>query len=138
MLPFKFVAVAGLSLAAISGGVWAHAYYGTIKPFEQGRGPVGGLEGDLVTEQNCGASPSDEQFQSDDPMARQGVRDFFEACKAYDRTKWAISTTIGLGVVGIGALVYVLAAPDPARPGNVTVAPILSPDGAGATLRIDW
>jgi hypothetical protein len=138
MLPFKVVAVTALGLAAAGGAVWAHAYYGTIKPFEDGRGPVGSIAGDVITQEDCGASPSDERFQSNDPVARQGARDFFETCKAWNRTKWAIPVTIGFGVVGIGAFMYVLASPDPARPGNVSVTPTVSPDGAGATLRIDW
>ena len=67
-------------------------------------------------------SPSDAQSK------------FERSCSSYDRIKWLQPLTIVTGVLGVGAIVYlVVTKPDP-----VAVVPVVSPDGAAVTARFDF
>ncbi|MDQ3364658.1 MAG: PEGA domain-containing protein [Myxococcota bacterium] len=140
---FKVAAAAALGGAAITGAVWGVSYFGAIRTYENAK-----LTSDMepmrvngvVSNASCGkgeySKPEDQEK-------------FANACSAYARTKWAVPTTIGLAAVGIGALVYVLVSKDdseaPAAMAGrrvnkrqFAVSPVVSPDGAGATLQFDW
>lgn len=76
---------------------------------------------------------------------------FDDVCSGYDTTRWAIPVTV---VLGVGTVITaVLAsrgggeeAPPPTtgarrskkRSSNVSITPIVAPDGGGATFRLDW
>lgn len=170
--PFKIAAAVGLGVGAIAGTVWAYSFFGEIKKFKDSTGPI--YERDMtVAEGEPGAfKQSNDGFFGDADCDRSDVRNFGEgnvdvngvaqdpkrnrlfneACNGYSRTKWAIPTTIGFGLVGVGALIYLIVQKDdvmeqdPSRNPigkrtsrrRFTVTPIISPETSGATVQFDW
>jgi hypothetical protein len=155
-LPWKIAAGVGLGGAAVFGGLWAYQWFGPIKTYKNNNTASDYILQDdpEVIKQparagedvSVGAGDCDKGHFRDDTKQR----DFRKACDAYDRTQWLVPTTIGLAVIGAGALVYLMVSKDgteerPAGAGrqqrrkkNFIVTPVVSPDGTGATLRFDW
>lgn len=145
--PWKIAAGVGLGGAAVFGGYWAYSYFVDIGDYKNStsksmfsKPKTPGSDGKI----NIGEGDCDGNFADSAENER-----FHNACDAYKRTKWLIPTTVGLAVIGAGALVYVMVSKDevetrPAGAGrvkkkrNLLVTPVVTPDGTGATLRFDW
>jgi TolB-like protein len=140
---WKVLAAGGLITSAVSGGVWIWSY----------AKPINGYQG--LLDDHHGATSNGMELDSRDcgktPDADSPNRDKFQdACRARTYTKIAAPITIAAGLVGAGALIYVLLKDDKAteqRPvgagrrtkkRSLAVTPVVSPDGAGATVRFDW
>jgi hypothetical protein len=147
---FKVAAIVGLAGAAVAGAGWYFSYKQT--DFSLKGNTVTEPKPDMPNERQVVPNLSDGDCGRKDLVFSGSDKDFKDACDGYNRTKWLIPTTIGLGVVGGAALVYVLMSKDnteQAPTGNATgrrvktrrnliVTPVVSPDGTGATLRFDW
>ncbi|MBA3818546.1 MAG: hypothetical protein H0X17_06605 [Deltaproteobacteria bacterium] len=140
---FKVVAAAALGGAAITGAVWGVSYFGAIRTYE-GATLTSATQPMKVNGEIGNASCGRGEYSEPADQKK-----FADACSAYKRTQWAVPTTIGLAAVGIGALVYVLVSKDdsevPAamagrrvKQRQFAVSPVVSPEGAGATLQFDW
>jgi hypothetical protein len=124
-------------MTAAAGGVWI---YGFTKIDEGKIADELTAPGVTITEANC----------SNDTYRMQS-KAFVDACSGNGITKWAVPLTIGLGVGTLITGYFAIRsggneAPPPTtgarrskKPGNgVSVTPIISPDGGGATFRLDW
>jgi hypothetical protein len=140
---FKVAAIVGLTGAAVAGAAW-YFYYDKTK-FD--------LDGNNVTDGTGETVPelTDADCDRKDLMFSKGDSGFRDACNGYSKTRWLIPTTIGLGVIGGAALVYLLVSKGNSEQQptgatgrrvktrrNLIVTPVVSPDGTGATLRFDW
>jgi hypothetical protein len=144
-LPWKIAAGVGIGGAAAFGGYWAYSYFGPIRDYETSKSSSAFSKAktpDSMGNVSVGAGDCDGDFAD----GKENTR-FHKACDAYKRTKWLIPTTIGFGVIGAGALVYLMVSKDaeerPTTAGrqrkkNFIVTPVVTPDGTGATLRFDW
>ncbi|MBA3394919.1 MAG: PEGA domain-containing protein [Deltaproteobacteria bacterium] len=142
---FKVAAAVGLGGAAIGGVVWGITYFGPISSYQNAE-----LGEYMGTRDSSGKVGSGQCGNSSNRFTNPSDQSKFEdACSGYSRTKWLIPTTIGLGVIGAGALIYIMVSSDdteerPAMTGRrakkrqFAVTPIVSPETAGATVQIDW
>jgi hypothetical protein len=140
---WKVLAAGGLVTAGVAGGVWVWSYAKPISDYQnlldkhQGA-TAGGTE---LDSRDC------SKTADADSMHRE---EFKDACRARTYTKIAAPITIAAGLVGAGALIYLLLKDDKAseqRPAgagrrtarrSLAVTPVVTPDGAGATVRFDW
>ncbi len=131
----KPVAIGLGVLTAAAAGVWIYGY--TRIDESQIETELAGKNA-KISEEDCG----NMEFLSSTA--------FKEACAGVDTTKWAIPVTITLGVgMLITGYLAVRAGENEAPPttagvrrtkkrNHVSVTPIISPEGGGATFRLDW
>lgn len=150
-LPWKIVAGVGLGGAAVFGGVWAYQWT-KINKYESNTPSTTFTLNNGMPKTSTGGAVSvgaDDCDKGNFPEGSDDRSRFNAACKAHDRTAWLIPTTVGLAVVGAGALIYVMVSKDdseqrPTTAGrqkkhrNLVVTPVVTQDGTGATLRFDW
>jgi ribosomal protein S9 len=145
---FKVAAIVGLGGAALAGAGWIYSWRQTKFDLDDGTTVTGGSKPNEISEGDCGKKVTFTRNGMPDTDAASA---FGDACDGYKNTKWLAPTTIGLGVIGGAALVYLLVSKDNSeqQPANATghrvkkrrnliVTPVVSPDGTGATLRFDW
>lgn len=123
-------------LTAAAGGAWIYGYTrideATIKTELAGKNVK-------ISEADC------------DKMEFQSSQAFKDACDGAKITDWAVPVTLTLGVgMLITSYLAIRAGGDETPPAptttsrrakkrnNVSVTPIVSPDGGGATFRLDW
>lgn len=136
----KPVAIGLGVLTAAAGGAWIYGYTKVRGRDNDAISRDLGASADMISESDCG----NENFRSMSPA-------FDDVCTGYDMTRWAIPVTVvlGLGTVITGYLAIRgsdTESPPPTtgarrtkkRNANVSVTPIVSPDGGGATFRLDW
>lgn len=147
---FKVAAAVGLGGAAITGAAWIY-YWQKTKDFDVPEN-VSVMKGGTTLGENASVGNGDcGKLTFSDGDNGPTAKSFKSSCSAYDKTKILVPTTIGLGLVGGAALVYILMSKDSTeeRPAGVTghrvkkrrnliVTPVVTPDGTGATLRFDW
>jgi hypothetical protein len=124
-------------VAGVAGGVWAYSFaqYKFLNDNKYGN-------------EFCG---KEETIPAAD-LARNGPpnSDFHSSCSALDRT-WIVGpVTIGaVAIAGVAFYMGYIRPPNPAetrtqtgrrksKSSPVTFTPVVTPDGAGATMRIDW
>jgi len=146
---WKVMAIGGIAGVAVSGGLWTYAYFSDISPYD----------GKAVTVQNPDGSvamfnghpPGSDECGHSDIRKAMGPDNakFDKACSGYSITKIAIPMTIGFGLVAVGGIVgYMVTHKNndehPTTAGRRThkpsfaVIPVMSPDGGGATFRMEW
>ncbi len=67
-----------------------------------------------------------------------GDEHFDNACAWRSRTRTGMVLTVGFGVVALATAYLAFSGGDDSAPSNVSIAPTISPDGAGATMRLSW
>lgn len=150
---WKVTAGAGLAVSAAAGAWWAYLYFGPIRSYSTGDQAAFAPNTDFTMPTGLGVGQCDTTNPISHPTkdtSGEGTKRFKDACSAQKLTKVAIPITIGAGVIGGAALIYVLtrdsgneqrpvgAGRSTKRRQNIAVTPIVSPTGAGATFRIDW
>lgn len=145
---WKVLAAGGLISSAAGAGVWIWSYAKPISSYQRlldkGQGAHDAADPSYeLDSRDCGKG---RQPAAGDP----GRKAFEDACSARTYTKIAIPFTIAAGLVGAGALVYAVIKSEkgteerPPTAGRRTkkrslaLTPVVSPDGAGATVRFDW
>jgi PEGA domain len=137
---WKIAAIGGAATAAVGGGWLAYEYFGNIRPNDKKYGTKTIKPFSLT--QDCGLSQAGTTDVDDQKKWAAG-------CRASVRSNYA---GIVLGVGGVVAIVgaymgYVRGgdssessstASHHSRKQRFAVTPILSPDGAGATVRLDF
>lgn len=145
---WKVTAAAGLAVSAIAGSWWGYLYFSPISTYRNG--PPAYAPGAPRDKDGLGSGDCDEhKDHAELPMGGTHT-DYKNACKAFAQSKIAVGVTIGAAVVGGAALVYVLTRESDSpseqrltgrkskRGKNIAITPIVSPEQAGATFRIDW
>lgn len=145
---WKVTAATGIAVSAVAGGMWAYQWFVPISKYQDGKEALAMPGGGLYTEK-LGSEDCDGKGRDARELEAPRNRDYDAACKAYGTTKILVPVTIAAGAIGIGALIYVLvksdSPPESTQVGSrrvprrtFTVTPVMSPDGAGATVRFDW
>jgi hypothetical protein len=152
---FKVGAAVGLGGAAIAGGIWLYSWTKT-KAYNDASVPAGTVfevnsmqRSGTVDYGDCGKGGVFKSGGSDNQSL---TSTYNTACDWRGRQPILVGATIGLAVIGGGALIYLMASKDDAetRPAgasvskrkkqkkNFLVTPVVTPDGATTTLRFDW
>jgi len=126
---------------AIAGGVSLGVSAALIVLFALEGGPINDYR-ELINDGNPENNP---HFEDGHPYQSQhcdldatgpGSVDFYAACRAKRRQTYTLYTMGGLALVGAGLVIAAAVMHDPAPP--VAIAPIITPDGACATLQLTW
>lgn len=140
--PMKYVAIGLGVLTAGAGTAWIYGYT-----------KVRGRDNDEISADLGSSASNISDSDCDKSNFRSMSPAFDKVCSGYEMTRWAIPTTIvlGLGTVITGYLAFrsggAETPPPPTtttgrrskrRDANVSVTPIISADGGGATFRLDW
>jgi len=151
----KVVAAVGFGGALVVGAIAGYAWFvGPISDYEGAdlsrvafSNDVGG--DNRIGNQECGKGTFTDVGGGADAAGVNGK--FKDACTWYDRKTTLMVAGVGLAAVGVGGLVWYYFTKDKVeeRPAGVTgrrvkkrqpfaVTPVMTPDGAGATLQFDW
>ncbi len=143
----KPVAIGLGVLTAAAGGAWIYG-------FSKTRVSNDTVTSELMT-RSIALPPGDKGLSESDCKSTnpnyQASPAFKKACEGYSMTTWAIpvTLTLGVGMLVTGYLAFRNSGdetPPPTtgarrtkrRNESVSVTPIISPDGGGATFRLDW
>lgn len=145
----KPVAISLGVLTLAAGGAWVYGFSKTLVSNDDVQSE---LAAKMITIPTRGGKPGldESDCKSTSPNYQQSDT-FKKACEGYSMTRWAIPVTITLGlgtlITGYFAFRGGDETPPPSgtvgrrtkkRSSNVSVTPIISPDGGGATFRLDW
>jgi hypothetical protein len=98
----------------------------------------------------CGSADIDTFVASSgDPQVPKDAKTFKDACSNYNlqRVGWVVSSVVGVAVVGSFFMAFIrdrnhtetrAASGAHKKRRELAITPIVTPDGGGATLRIDW
>jgi hypothetical protein len=132
---FAIAGAASLGVAAVLAGYSAYLSLGPIKAYSN-------LINDNDPENNPyhldTRRPYDSTECGQNVEAGQGLHAFGEACRARDRQTYTMLGALAFGVAGAGMLLYAAVSRDPESNQTVAIAPAITSDGAGATLRLSW
>lgn len=152
----KVVAAVGFGGALVVGAIAGYAWFvGPISEYEGAdlsrvsfSNDVGG--DNRIGNDECGKGGTFSNINGGTNAADVNTK-FKNACTWYDRKTTLMVAGVGLAAVGVGGLVWYYFSKDKTeeRPAGVTgrrvskkkqfaVTPVMSPDGAGATLQFDW
>jgi hypothetical protein len=145
----KPVAISLGVLTLAAGGAWVYGFSKTLVSNDDVKSEL--MAKSIAIPVRNGEQGLDESDCKSTSPNYQESSTFKKACEGYSMTRWAIPVTITLG---LGTLITGYFAfrggdetpPPPTTAGrrarkrgaNVSVTPILSPDGGGATFRLDW
>ena len=157
---WKTTAVTGFVVAAVAGGIMGWEYH-NINAFDGKSIPLKNAAGMVITPDGMPlttrAYSSDECNDTSGSNPGGAVRHnpgnsiYDKACTGVAASHFLIPITIGAAFVGVAGLIMALHhSDDEQRPpsgstvghrqkkSSFAVTPVISPDGAGATVQIDW
>ena len=143
---WKVMAIGGIAGAAVSGGLWTYAYFSDVSPYNGAAVTVYDKNGVALS------SPPGSGECSNSNIPHSGHPDnekFGTACTGYNITKITVPMTIGFGLVAVGGIVgYMVTQKHNEEHPTVVgrrehkpsfmVIPVVSPEGGGATFRMEW
>ncbi len=143
---WKVMAIGGIAGAAISGGLWTYAYFSDVSPYNGAAVTVYDKNGTALS------SPPGSGQCSNSNIPHSGHPDndkFGTACTGYKITQVTVPMTIGFGLVAVGGIVgYMVTQKHNEEHQTVVgrrehkpsfmVIPVVSPEGGGATFRMEW
>jgi len=146
---WKVMAIGGIAGAAVSGGVWTYAYFSDISPYDGKAVTVNGTDGKPLLIN--GHPPGSDECKMSDVRRASGPDNakFDKACSGYSLTRVTVPLTIGFSAIAIAGVIGYMVTHKNGDEHQTTagrhthkptfaVIPVMSPDGGGATFRMEW
>lgn len=146
---WKVMAIGGIAGAAVSGGLWTYAYFSDISPYNGKAVTVYDSNGMALSSPPGSGQCGNANIPHSDTGNHPDNAKFGNACSGYKITQVTVPMTIGFGLVAVGGIVgYMVTQKHNDEHQTVVgrrehkpsfmVIPVVSPDGGGATFRMEW
>ncbi len=144
-----------LAVGAVAGGIWAYEYFGVQADYNSDKGTIVNPTTFAALPPPGSAKKWDNSVCGQEPDAdvdpTKGTNNKFKkACSAYSAEKILVPATVGFALISAGLFYFAYRGDGEHAPTGTTVSrkhkqkptmaliPTMTPQGAGATFRLDW